>query len=88
MSDVSVTLDAPLDRFVEEQVRSGAYPDAAAVLRAGLSRLRDDAEREGAKEARYRSLLQEGIDELDRGEGIDVADTGAWLRSLRADTAA
>lgn len=88
MSDLSLVLEDPLDSFVEEQVRSGAYPDAAAVIRAGLDRLRVEAETEVAREARFRLLLQEGIDELDRGEGIEVEDMGVWLRSLRSDATA
>lgn len=32
--------------------------------------------------ARYRALIQEGLDELDRGEGIEVTDVKAWLDTL------
>ena len=38
----------------------------------------DDA----ARLARYRALIQEGLDELDRGEGIEVTDVDAWLDTL------
>ena len=79
MGDVSVTLEAPLDRFVEEQVRSGAYPDAAAVVRAGLDRLREVAEVEDAREARLTALLQEGLDDLDAGRFERVDDVREWL---------
>lgn len=84
MSDLSLVLDAPLDRFVKEQVRSGAYPDAAAVVRAGLDRLREEAEAvEAAKEARFRALLQVGLDDLEAGRFERVDDVGAWLKTLR-----
>jgi predicted transcriptional regulator len=32
--------------------------------------------------ARFHALIQEGLDELDRGEGIEVTDVKAWLDSL------
>lgn len=38
----------------------------------------DDA----VRTARYRALVQEGLDELDRGEGIEVTDVKAWLDTL------
>ncbi|WP_096050380.1 hypothetical protein [Caulobacter vibrioides] len=37
---------------------------------------------EAARVARYRALIQEGLDELDRGEGIEVTDIDAWLDTL------
>lgn len=41
----------------------------------------DDADA-AARLARYRALVQEGLDELDRGEGIEVTDVKAWLDTL------
>lgn len=38
----------------------------------------DDA----ARLARYRALLQEGLDDLDRGEGLEVTDVEAWLDTV------
>jgi len=43
----------------------------------------DDA----ARTARYRALVQEGLDELDRGEGIEVRDVKAWLDTLGRQSA-
>ena len=83
MTALKITLANPLDSFVEEQVRSGAYPDAEAVVRAGLTLLRDD----DARTTRYKALLQEGLDELERGEGVEVTDIGAWLNTLGHDAA-
>jgi predicted transcriptional regulator len=37
---------------------------------------------EAARLARYRALIQEGLDELDRGEGVEVTDVKAWLDTL------
>ena len=88
MSDLSVTLEAPLDGFVEEQVRSGAYPDAAAVVRDALGRLREAAAEEAAKEARFRGLIQEALDSVERGEVIRVEDLRAFFDALEAEVEA
>ncbi|MDP2259428.1 MAG: type II toxin-antitoxin system ParD family antitoxin [Caulobacter sp.] len=77
MTALKVTLDAPLDRFVEDQVASGAYPDAAAVVRAGLDRLRDDQ-----REERFKNLVQEGLDDIAAGRVETVDNVGAWLDGL------
>ncbi|WP_425995689.1 hypothetical protein [Caulobacter sp. DWR1-3-2b1] len=42
-------------------------------------------ETDAAREARYRALVQEGLDELDRGEANEVTDVGAWLNTLGRD---
>jgi predicted transcriptional regulator len=41
-----------------------------------------DADDDAARVARYHALVQEGLDELDRGEGIEVTDVKAWLDTL------
>jgi hypothetical protein len=37
---------------------------------------------EARRVARFHALIQEGQDELDRGEGIEVTDVKAWLDTL------
>ncbi|WP_199223605.1 MULTISPECIES: hypothetical protein [unclassified Caulobacter] len=39
-------------------------------------------ETNAAREARYHALIQEGLDDLARGEGIEVTDVEAWLNTL------
>lgn len=53
-------------------------PPAAAAPDA------DDA----ARAARYRTLIQEGLNELDHGAGIEVTDIDAWLDTLGRRAAA
>jgi antitoxin ParD1/3/4 len=62
-------------RFIEASVRSGRFRDASEVLREGLELLRAH---EASERRRYeawladtRSKIQEGLDELDRGEWVD-----------------
>ncbi len=81
MTALKVTLDAPLDRFVEDQVASGAYPDAAAVVRAGLAALQSEA----ARVARFKALVQEGLDDISAGRVEVVEDIGAWFDQIEAE---
>jgi putative addiction module CopG family antidote len=79
MGAIKITLTEPLDAFVEEQVRLGAYPDAESVVRAGLDLLRGD---DAARTVRYHALIQEGLDDLDAGRFEIVDDVDGWLKGL------
>ncbi|NOT32108.1 MAG: type II toxin-antitoxin system ParD family antitoxin [Planctomycetes bacterium] len=62
-------------RFIEAKLGSGQYRDAGEVLRAGL-RLwmkleQDEEKRHQAWLEDTRKKVQEGLDELDRGEWVD-----------------
>jgi antitoxin ParD1/3/4 len=82
MTTRNVSLPDALDGFVEQQVASGAFPDASEVVSAGLRLLQHRADRRAARLERLRAAIQVGLDELDRGEGIEVQDVSAWLDSL------
>ncbi|MDB5437820.1 MAG: Bacterial antitoxin of ParD toxin-antitoxin type system [Caulobacteraceae bacterium] len=84
MTALRVTLDAELDRFVADQVRSGAYPDAESVVRAGLVQLRAD---DVARDSRYRAMLLAGLDELDGGQGLSVSDVDGFMEGLGQEKA-
>lgn len=82
MSADLVSLPEDLDRFVEERVASGAFPDRGSVLRAGVARLRDEADSEAQKLANLRAKIEVGLAQLDRGEAVRVTDVAAWLDTL------
>lgn len=84
MTALKVTLVEPLDRFVQDQVASGAYPDADAVVSAGLRLLETDAGDEAEKMRRFLSKVRSGLDQLDRGEGIEVTDLQTYFDALEA----
>lgn len=68
---MNVSLTPELARFVDGQVQGGLYSTASEVVREGLRIL---AEREKLRELRREELrkkVQAGLDELDRGEGLD-----------------
>lgn len=76
---MNVSLNPELDRYVQDKVASGSYNSASEVIREALRLLQhEDAVRE-AKLAALKADLQIGINQLDRGEGIDGIE---FLNSL------
>jgi antitoxin ParD1/3/4 len=84
MTTRNVSLTDALDQFVEDQVQSGSFQNASEVVRAGLRLLKRDADEYEQKLARLKAAAQEGLDELDRGEGIEVEwdQLDNWLDGL------
>lgn len=81
---MNVSLTPELERLVESKVQSGRYQSAGEVIREGL-RLLDDQDR--LREIRLeevRRKVQAGLDELDRGEGIDGGTVLAELKQRSA----
>ena len=78
MRTVSLHLDDRLEAFVDQKVRSGQFDDQAAVVRRAL----DEMQRQDAKLEALKAQIQEGLDELDAGLGIEVDDIEAWLDGL------
>jgi antitoxin ParD1/3/4 len=74
----NINLTNQLDRFVEKRISSGRYGNASEVVREGL-RLLEERERETkAKLEWLRGAVQEGLDDLDRGQSVEL-DTGREL---------
>jgi antitoxin ParD1/3/4 len=73
---MNISLTPQLEEFINEEVRSGRYKSASEVVRAGLRliQLRD------AKLEALRRDIQEGIDELDRGEVVPASKVFAETR--------
>lgn len=63
----SITLGGHFERFVATQIESGRYSSASELIREGL-RLLEDRE---LKLVALRKALDEGLAELDRGEGLE-----------------
>ena len=85
MPTQKIDLPEPLDRFVEDRIRSGYYPEVDSVVRAGLGLLKARTDRDRRKLARLNAAIQVGIDEVERGEVIDVDDLGAWFDAIEAE---
>ena len=82
MTTRNVSLPDTLDGFVDQQVASGAFPNASEVVSAGLRLLQHRADRKAARLERLRAAIQVGQDQLDRGDFEEVTDITAWLDGL------
>jgi len=84
MATRNVSLTDKLDAFVEERVQSGDYQNASEVIRTGLRLLKEREEEYSAKVAAINAAGQVGLDEIERGEFIELApdEIGPWLQSL------
>ena len=86
MAQSALKLPPSLDAFVEEQVRSGAYPDREAVIVEAVDMLRvqiaADEISDEEKLARLNAKLQKAVDSLDRGEGIEITDLKAYFEDV------
>lgn len=63
--------------FVEEQMNSGLYDSADAVVTAGLALLREQ------EEATLRMLIQEGIDDVESGRVHTYENAEAFLADMK-----
>ena len=70
---VTVQLPADIETSIRQDVERGHFPDAGEVVREAM-RLLEEQERQLDE---LRAKLQVGLDELDRGEGIE------WTPALR-----
>jgi antitoxin ParD1/3/4 len=62
------------DRFIAENVDSGRYKNASEVVRDALRALQDRQHEDKIKLGRLREAIQEGADDIDRGNYIDLAE--------------
>lgn len=85
---MNISITPELEKFVQQEVRTGLYQSASEVIRAALRRLKEDKERKprfmvSTKEELEEKLL-EGIEQLDRGEGIPGDQVFAELKARSA----
>ena len=67
----NINLTERLDRFVETRVSSGRYGNASEVVREGLRLLEQREQEEKAKLTWLRSAAREGLEQIDRGDGLE-----------------
>lgn len=68
---MNVSLTPELERRVAEKVDSGLYTSASEVVREGLRLLFEADELKARRLEQLNADVQLGLDQLDRGEGID-----------------
>lgn len=74
---MSIQLAPSIEAKINERVESGQYPDAASVVEEALRSL-DARERK----AELHALLQVALDQVDRGEIIEM-DDDFWPNIMR-----
>ena len=68
----NVNLTDHFNRFIEARVTSGRFSNASEVVREGL-RLLEQREMENKAKLKWlRAAIRQGMDEIDRGEGIEA----------------
>jgi putative addiction module CopG family antidote len=83
---MTLVLGPELERLIQEKVQAGVYPTAEAMVRAAIARLLEDDEDFAPGE--LDALVQVGIQELGRGEGLDGAKVFEELRRKSASARA
>ena len=68
---ISVSFTPQQAKFLAACVASGHYQSSSEVVREGLRLLAERHELHRATVARARALIQEGADQLDRGNTVD-----------------
>ena len=69
--NISVSFTPEQAAFLASCVESGRYQSTSEVVREAVRMLEDRLERRAAELERVRAMIQEGADQLDRGEVID-----------------
>jgi antitoxin ParD1/3/4 len=72
------------DAFIEEVVEAGEYQNASEAVRDAIRTLQQRRAEDALKLERLRLAIKEGIDQIERGEYVDVddEDLDAFLDSL------
>ena len=84
-----ISITPELEKFVQQEVKTGLYQSASEVIRAALRRLKEDKEKRKPRfvvssKAELEEKLLEGISELDRGEGLAGEQVFAELKAHSA----
>jgi antitoxin ParD1/3/4 len=84
---MSITLNTEQETIVANLIATGSFRTADEVLQVALKLLEKERQSYQAWVAQTRDLVKEGIDSLDRGEGVDgemvVNDLLAKLRQAK-----
>lgn len=86
---MNVSLTPQLERAIGELVESGHYRSASEAVRAAVRLLLEREEEREVKLEALRRAVGDGVEELDRGEGVDGSQVfEEILAALRRDEAA
>ena len=83
---MNISLGAQWEAFIASNVDSGRYLSASEVVREGLRLLQQQEQLRQARLEQLRAEVRKGVHELDRGDYIELDDTG--LKSHLTDVKA
>jgi antitoxin ParD1/3/4 len=78
----NINLTDRFDRFIEAEVASGRYGNASEVVRDGLRLMERRTQEERAKLKWLRGAVKEGLEQIDRGEGLEFGSMGELERHI------
>ena len=78
-----MNIPASVEPLIKEHMDSGRYGSVEDLLQIALTHLRDDWNDDVET---LRALIQEGLDEIDRGETIPAEQVFAELRARHASS--
>jgi antitoxin ParD1/3/4 len=78
---MNVSLTPQLEDLVKRKVDSGLYNSSSEVVREALRLLEERDRLQEMRLAELRQEIQIGLDQLDRGEGVDGKEVFAELRA-------
>src|SRR5215211_8210253 len=70
----NINLTREQDEFVESIVRAGEYQNASEAIRDALRALQQRRQEDALKLERLRMRIEAGIDDLERGEFVEIDD--------------
>ena len=76
---MNVSLTPELEQYINEQVKSGKYASVSEIIGEALRLLWERDRIRDARLAELKEKIRVGIEELDRGEGIDGEEVFAEL---------
>jgi antitoxin ParD1/3/4 len=86
-----VNLTDHFDQFIEAGISDGRYTDASEVVREGLRLLEQREQEDKAKLQWLRAAVQEGLDDIERGDYITLRsgqEIDDFIREAREEASA
>jgi len=81
---MTIELKPQQEQRIDEALRSGAYLSRDEVIDRALEMLHERDEFLFSNQAEIEARIREGMEELDRGEGIPEDQLDEYLRNLKA----
>ena len=81
---MAIQLNSEQEHRIVEALRSGAYQGPGEVIDRALEILREQDEWLAANRPEIEAKISQGLQELDRGEGIPEDELDAYLERLKA----